>query len=252
MPKYIKGEIMKDNLQDLIEHTYSLGDIDLLKIIGSDTETKISAVAENKTVIIEGAFNAPNAEFIGTFGMPNLTKLKTILSFDDYDESANITVKKESRNGSDVPALIHFETKTGDFVNNYRLMSESLVQDKVKTVTFAGAVWNVEFQPTVAGIQRLKKQASANSEEQNFRTKVENGDLKIYFGDPSTHSGNFVFHPQVTGSLTHAWQWPVKQVIAILDLAGDKVMRISDQGVAEITVDSGLAKYRYLIPAQAK
>jgi len=243
---------MRDDLQDLIEHTYSLGDIDLLKIVGTDKETHISAVAENKTVIIEGTFKNPNPEFIGTFGMPNLTKLKTILSFDDYDQDAKIFVKKESRNGTDVPALIHFETKVGDFVNDYRLMSSDLVIDKVKTVTFRGAVWNVEFEPTVAGIQRLKKQAQANSEEQNFRTKIENGDLKIFFGDPSTHSGNFVFHPQVSGSLTHAWQWPVKQIISILDLSGDKVMRISDQGAAEITVDSGLATYRYLIPAQTK
>jgi hypothetical protein len=47
-------------------------------------------------------------------------------------------------------------------------------------------------------------------------------------------------------------QWPVKQIIDILSLSGDKTMRISDQGVAEITVDSGLATYRYLIPAQTK
>ena len=73
---------MKDNLQDLIEHTHGLGVIDLIKITGTQTETKIAAVAEDKSVIVEGSFKAPNAEFIGTFGMPNLGKLKTILGFD--------------------------------------------------------------------------------------------------------------------------------------------------------------------------
>jgi len=37
-----------------------------------------------------------------------------------------------------------------------------------------------------------------------------------------------------------------------MDLPGDKTVRISDQGAAEVTVDSGLAVYRYLLPAQAK
>jgi hypothetical protein len=243
---------MKDNLQDLIEHTHGLGVIDLIKIVGTDTDTQIAAVAEDKSVIVEGTFKTPAAEFIGTFGMPNLSKLKTIIGFDEYEKDAKINVTKKDQDGVLVPSAIHFETKVGDFINDYRLMSESIVVDKVKTVTFKGAVWNVEFNPTVAGILRLKKQAQANSEEQNFTTKIENGDLKIYFGDPSTHSGNFVFHTQVSGSLAHAWQWPVKQVIDILSLSGDKTMRISDQGVAEITVDSGLATYRYLLPAQSK
>ena len=81
---------MKDNLQDLIQHTFSLGCVDLIKITGTDTETQMNAVAEDKTVIISGTFNNPNSEFIGVFGMPNLGKLKTILGFDDYDEHAKI------------------------------------------------------------------------------------------------------------------------------------------------------------------
>ena len=35
-------------------------------------------------------------------------------------------------------------------------------------------------------------------------------------------------------------------------MAGDKTMRISERGILEITIDSGIATYRYLIPAQIK
>ena len=243
---------MKDNLQDLIQHTYGLGCVDLIKVTGTETETQIAAIAEDKSVVVSGTFKTPLADFIGTFGMPNLAKLKTILSFDDYDDQAKINVTKSNKDGVDVPTTIHFETKTGDFVNDYRLMSKTIIEEKVKNVTFKGAAWNVEFEPTVAGIMRLKKQASANSEEPNFTTKTDKGDLKIYFGDPSTHSGNFVFHPGVTGTLSRAWNWPVKVFLAIMDLPGDKTVRFSDAGAAEITVDSGLATYRYLLPAQSK
>ena len=162
---------MKDNLQDLIQHTFGLGVIDLVKIVGTDKETQISAIAEDKSVIVSGTFKNPIIDFKGTFGMPNLSKLKTILGFDEYDDQAVINVITQNKDGSDIPVAIHFETKSGDFVNDYRLMSKSIIEEKVKDVKFKGATWNVEFEPTIAGIMRLKKQASANSEENNFKNK---------------------------------------------------------------------------------
>ena len=243
---------MKDYLLDVITHTNSLEGVDLIKITGTDKLTQVNAIADNKNVIISGSFKNPIADFIGTFGMPNLNKLKTILSFDEYDDKSKIDVVKSNRNGEDVPSTIHFETATGDFVNDYRLMSKELVEEKVKSVAFKGATFQVEFEPTIAGIQRLKKQASANSEEESFTVKTDNGDVKIHFGDPSTHSGNFVFQSGVTGTLNRAWMFPVKAFLGIMDMVGDKTIRISDQGVAEITVDSEISNYKYYLPAQQK
>ena len=243
---------MKDYLKDLIDHTYGLGEIELIKVTGTDKETQINAIAENKSVVVSGTFKSPIADFIGVFGMPNLSKLKTIIGFDEYDSDAKINVTRVNRDGVDTPTAIHFETKNGDFVNDYRLMNQSIVEDKIKPVKFAGVNWNIEFEPTVAGILRLKKQASANSEEPHFTTKTDGSDLKIYFGDPSTHSGNFVFQNDVSGTITKPWMWPVKVFTSIMDLNGDKIVRISDSGAAEVIVDSGLATYRYLLPAQAK
>jgi hypothetical protein len=243
---------MKDYLQDLIQHTQGLGNVDLIKVTGTDQETQINAIADDKSVIVSGILASPIADFIGVFGMPNLGKLKTIIGFDDYDKDAKISVTTSNRDGVDVPTTIHFETKDGSFVNDYRLMSKAIVEEKVKTVTFKGTTWNVEFEPTIAGIQRLKKQASANSEQDHFTMTTVNGDLKINFGDPSTHSGNFVFQPTVTGSLSKTWNWPVKVFLAIMDLPGDKTVRVADAGATEITVNSGLATYRYLLPANSK
>jgi hypothetical protein len=61
-----------------------------------------------------------------------------------------------------------------------------------------------------------------------------------------------VFHTQVEGTLNKDWKWPVKEFMSIMDLVGDKMVRIADAGAMEIIVDSGLATYRYLIPAQTK
>ena len=131
-------------------------------------------------------------------------------------------------------------------------MTSEIIAEKLKTAKFRGANWNVDFEPTVAGIQRLKMQAQANSEEANFTVKLEKDLLKFNFGDHSTHAGEFVFQTGITGSLKRAWAYPVKQVISILDLTGDKTFKISDDGAVRITVNSGIAEYDYILPAQSK
>jgi hypothetical protein len=240
---------MKDHLLDLVSHTFDLGCIDLVKITGTDKETVISGLAEDRSVVVEGEFTAPVADFIGTFGMPNLGKLKVILNTQEYKENAKFAL---TRKDTGAPDGINFENAAGDFKNNYRFMASEIVNEKLKTVKFKGVQWHIEFEPSVAAIQRLKMQAAANAEEVNFQAKTENGDLKFFFGDHSTHAGNFVFQPGVTGTLKRAWSWPIKTVISILDLYGDKVMKISDDGAAQITVNSGLATYNFILPAQSK
>jgi hypothetical protein len=130
-------------------------------------------------------------------------------------------------------------------------MSKEIVEDQVKSVVFKGAAWNLEFEPTVHGIGRLKKQASVHSDESKFATKFVNGDLVMLFGDQATHSGNFVFHAKPAGSLSKTMTWPVVQFLSIMNLPGDKKVYISDAGVMKITVDSGLADYEYLLPANS-
>jgi hypothetical protein len=240
---------MKDHLLDLVEHTHDLGVIDLVKITGTDKETDIFGVAEDRSVVLEGKFAGPVADFIGTFGMPNLNKLKILLNLQEYKENADLSL---TRKDTGAPDGINFKNATGDFKNNYRFMTAEVVTEKAKTVKFKGVNWHIEFTPTVAAIQRLKMQAQANAEEVNFLAKTDNGDLKFSFGDHSTHSGNFVFHSGVTGTLKRAWSWPIALVINILNLTGDKTFRISDDGAAMITVDSGLAVYNYILPAQSK
>lgn len=243
---------MRDHLLDIVKNTYGLGNIDLVKITGTAEETAIEALAEDRSVIVQAKLNGPVAEFVGTFGMPNLGKLNTVLNIPEYKENAKITLNTQDRNGETVPTGLHFENAAGDFKNDYRFMSQEIVSDKLKTVKMRSVNWNVVFEPTVANIQRLKFQASANSEELNFTAKTEGGELKFFFGDHSSHAGNFVFQSGVSGSLTKAWSWPVAAVIAILNLSGDKTFSLSDEGVAQITVNTGLATYNYLLPAQSK
>ena len=243
---------MRDYLLDIVSHTHSLGIIDLVKITGTDSITSIDAVSEERIAIVQAQFHTPVPDFVGTFGMPSLGKLNTILNIPEYKEDAKLSIITRDKDGVTEPGGIHFENKAGDFKNDYRFMSAEIVNDKLKTVKFKGVKWGVEIEPGVAAIQRLRFQSQANSEETTFIAKTENGNLVFYFGDHSSHAGNFVFAHDVAGSLTKAWHWPISAVISILGLPGDKMIRFSDEGAAQITVDSGLAVYNYIIPAQQK
>jgi hypothetical protein len=240
---------MKDYLKDLVEHTHDLGCIDLIKITGDDKTTNITGVSEDLSVVLEGGFKNPHPDFTGTFGMPNLNKLKILLNLPEYQENAKLKLTKRT---TGEPDGIEFENAVGDFHNAYRFMTANVVNDKLKTPKFKGVTWHIEFEPTVMAIQRLRMQAQANAETPNFRARTENGDLKFFFGDHSTHAGNFVFHAGTSGQLKRTWSWPVVQFMSILGSTGDKTVRISDDGAAMITVDSGIAVYNYVLLAQSK
>ena len=243
---------MKDILQDLVAHTHSLGFIPLVKISSTSKETEIEAMAEDRSVIVNAKTKAPIGEFDGVFGMPNLNKLDIHLKCPEYKDNAKISVVTAQRNGEEIPTGLHFQNASGDFQNDYRFMNTEIINEKLKSVKFKGAKWDIEFEPQVASIQKLKFQANAHSEETVFQVKSDNGNLVFSFGDASTHAGEFVFQAGVDGKLKQTWSWPVIQVMSILNLAGDKTVRIADVGAMQITVDSGIAEYNYILPAQSK
>ena len=243
---------MKDILQDVVAHTHSLGFLNLVKVSSDDATTNIESMAEDRSVIMSATTKSKVGEFTGVFGMPNLDKLALHLKCPEYQKDSKIEVKSAERNGETVPTHIHFENATGDFQNDYRFMNKQIIEEKLKTVKFKGASWDVEFSPSMASIQRMKFQSLAHSEETVFSVKSEGTNLMFNFGDASTHAGQFVFETNANGELKHSWSWPVAQVQAILGLDGKLSMKISDQGAMQITVDSGMTEYNYILPAQSK
>lgn len=244
---------MLDLLKDIVSHTHNLGFLNIVKITGDDEATKIDSMADDRSVIMYGEVNVPVPEMKGVFGMPQLNKLKIHLDCPEYKEDAKIDIVSADRNGETLPVGLHFENKSGDFKNDYRFMNTEIINEKLKTVKFRGVSWNVEVEPSVAAIQRFQFQAAANNEHATFLTKTENGNLKFIFGDQSTHGGEFVFATNVTGTLSKAWTWPVNQVLSILKISdvNNTKLSISNEGAMQITLDSGIATYQYIIPAQA-
>ena len=244
---------MQDLLKDIVSHTHNLGFLNIVKITGDEESTKIDSMADDRTVIMYAETAAPNPDMIGTFGMPQLNKLKYLLDGAEYKEDSKIEIVREDRNGETIPTGIHFENKDGDFKNDYRFMNVAQINEKLKTVKFKGVKWDVTIQPSLQAVQRFAFQAGANNEHTTFTAKTDGDKLKFTFGDISSHAGEFVFATGVSGKLSKAWAWPVSQVLSILKIAdvGNATMSLSDGGALQITIDSGLVKYEYIIPAGA-
>lgn len=243
---------MKDILQDIVAHTHSLGFLSMVKIISDSNLTQIDSMADDRSVIMSASTHSPVKEFTGVFGMPNLEKLNLHLNNPEYKDNAKISVVSATKDGELIPTHIHFENQAGDYHNDYRFMVKSIIEEKLKTVKFKGATWDIVFNPGIASITRMKYMSNAHTEETVFTAKTDKGNLVFSFGDASTHAGEFVFQHNVQGSLKHSWSWPTKHVQSILNLNGDITMSISDQGAMMISVDSGMAKYDYILPAQSK
>jgi len=245
---------MIDILKDIVKHTHGLGFLDLVKITGDDKETSIDSMAEDRSVILQGSFHKPEIEMSGTFGMPQMGKLDIHLKCPEYKEKAKITVLSGERNGATIPTGIHFENEKGDFKNDYRFMNAEIINEKLKTVKFKGVKWDVEIEPSVASVQRFNFQATANTEHNSFVVRTEDGKLIFTFGDQASHGGEFTFATDVKGSLNKGWAWPVGQVLQILKLSDSAkvTLHFSNEGAMQVSVDSGLGKYQYIIPAQAQ
>lgn len=244
---------MQDILKDIVSHTNRLGFLNIVKITGTKEKTLIDSMAEDRSVIMYAETANPYPSMIGVFGMPQLEKLRYLVEGKEYQEDAKIEVVTADRNGDVIPVGLHFENKDGDFKNDYRFMNTEIINEKLKTVKFRGVKWDVEVEPTVASIQRFQFQAGANTEHTTFLAKTENKSLKFIFGDLNSHGGEFVFAADISGKLNKGWTWPVMPVLSILKIADTNNAKISfsNEGAMQITLDSGLATYKYIIPAQS-
>jgi len=243
---------MRDYLLDIVKHTHGVGNIEAVKVVSNSDTTEIEAKDDNNFVVVKAKYKSAIPGLDGTFGMPNLSKLNILLNIDEYKENANITINTRDRNGESEPFSMAFVNATGDFKNDFRFMQKELMEEKLASVRFKGANWDVEVEPHSASVARFKMQAQANSEESLFVAKTDGTDLKFFFGDDSGHTGNFVFQPEIGGELKQSWKYPVAEVMNILNLTGNITMKFSDMGAAMIEVDNGLAVYEYILPAQSK
>lgn len=243
---------MRDYLLDIVKHTVPLNAFTNLRIDGSGTDTEISATEAERLMVLRGKLHANVDDFKGTFGVPNLPLLNTLLNIPEYtDDKAKYSVTRQQRDGEEQPVAIHLENDSGDFKNDFRLMAAKIIESTEPKLKFNVNSWPIEFVPTVASQQRLRYQTSAHPDEKSVTFKIEGGNITAQLGDASSHSGSFTFHTGVDAKVKKTISVPISFVNSVLALSGDKMIHMGDLGMM-ISVDSGIAKYDYILPMLTK
>lgn len=244
---------VKDVVQDVVRMTAGLGFISAVKVSGSDTETTLDAMDTERTVILKASMHNPITEFQGEFGLGNLGFLNGVTNLQNYKEDdATVEVVKRERNGVETPDHLMFKDSDGN-TDQYRFMSKEIIEQTLQTVKFKGTDWDVTFEPTKAKVGELQQVAGIyGGIEPNFTVKTEDGNLIITVGAADgSFTGKRTFAHNVEGELNEGYAWPLNQVLAILKLgmSGQCVMQISKRGALQISIDTGIGKYDYILPA---
>ena len=264
---------MLNYLRDLVRNTGNL-DVQIIKITGDiDGKVTIEGMDEGKTVVIKGKFIKDIPEFEGTFGLSNLDELSGYLNIYSSpaskieiireDKSFSTVVKDENHQPildddgnptyeevvENVISELHFKLDSEEMINRYRVVDKRMITDQYN---FLGAKWDIEIEPSQASIEKLAKQASVGYTE-TFGVKTKDGNLYVVMGIPELQS-SFLFAKDVEGEITNPWLWDLSKVLSILKLSSNAecTMSFLDKGVLQITLNTGLAEYNYILPAKAR
>jgi len=241
----MENKMIIDALKEIVTHTHTLGILDTVKVEGTDEETGFVSLSSDQTVYLHSKFHKAIPEFKGVFGLPDLARLNTILNIPEYSENAQVTMQ---RHLSDNPASVSFQNVSGDFRNDYRFMSSTIVETQIPTQTLRPIKWDISFTPSARAIQRLKYQSQAvGNTIKSFAAWTDGGNLMVSLGDKSSVVGAFAF-AEVTGSVSEA-NWPLNAIQTILGLDGEKTVKIFSDRLMEIVVDSGFATHTFNIGA---
>lgn len=243
---------IKDVISDIVKHT-AVGFIEHVKITGSANETLIDAMDTDRTVILKARLHQPINEFDGEIGFGNLGFLKGLLNLSNYkQEGTTLSVVSREKNGITIPDHLVFKDENGNS-DRYRFMNKETIDQVLQTVKFKGAKWDVVIEPTKQKVSELQSAASIyGGIEPNFTIKLDNGDMIVNIG---ANTGNFtarrVFAKGVKGDYKENHPWPLSKVLTILNLgmSAKCTMSFSKIGALQISVDSGIGQYDYILPA---
>ena len=251
---------MRETIQDIVKHTGGLGFIDTVKITGTDEETLVEAMDNERTVIVKGKLLTPETNLQGEFGMSNLGLIQGLVGSALFKgDGVSVDVKRRERNGKQVPEEITFVNATTKSSASYRLMATDLIPEQAK---FLGTQWDVEVDPSASKLKELQALAGLFSSFENYFTvktvKNEEGknELRFYIGEEgsSMHRSYLTINDDVAGQLGGDLHWPIQNVLAILKLGAEENLKLqfSSRGALQITMTSATAEYKFILPARKK
>ena len=257
-------------LRDLIKNVNNLK-IGVVKLTGdSDGNIKIQAVeGNNKSVVVTGKFSKKVPEFEGIIGLSELGTLEKLVNAfsepndtieivredrtveeevigDDgkieYDDNGNPVIVKKTEN---IIVGFNFRRPSPKIFQPYRTMDQRIIPQQFdpKKIT-----WDITFKPSKPAVDALTM-VSGFGLAPVFSAELRGTDLYLLLNGAEVE-----FAKNITGTLTKKWEWDVNNVAALLrrsESADCELKIFNDKGAIGVALDSGVAKYEFILPAKA-
>lgn len=246
---------MKDILIDAIAHLSPFKGIEFLKVSSTEEKTTIRSLTEDRSLMVKAVTKTPVEEFVGVFGISNFERLRAHLQNSEFADNGCIKVVSQERDGEETPTNLHFRNISGDFEASFPFMNKSFINEKIKTPKLRSTIkWGCEFEPSMLAVKRFKAMRSVHQDDEFFKCSTSNSNgktsLVFSFGQRGSHNGSFVFETGVD-RLEKTHLWPCDNFATLMNLNGNKRIKISDMGLMEVEVDSGLVNYTFTLSAKA-
>jgi len=241
-----------DILKDVNKYMHGIGILPAVRIKQTKDGIMLQSIGPDQVLIVhsKSALKFSDDELV--FGLGQLGLLQSILDCPEYAENAKITL---GRDDNKTLSKIDFANSTGDFTNSYRLMNKQYLDVLMPELQYLGNKWKIELTPNLNSIKRFNLQTNANPDETTFVMKLVKDNLEVSFGNPGNHSGRFVFAENVKGSMRGECIFPISVFQKILNLSAHAQtahVKLTDEGLMCVSLNSGLVEYDYLIPALSK
>ena len=119
--------MIQDILRDVIKYVHGVGVFPAVKVDQTADGVTLSSTNAEKTVVLTATSKLKFSDTETTFGLGQLDLLQRLLDCPEYEENVSIGLGLEG----DKLDRIEFANASGDFTNNYRLMSKALIETLV-------------------------------------------------------------------------------------------------------------------------
>lgn len=265
-------------LSDVVKHC-ALANVEVLKVTGTATSTKVQTSDADKTLFIECDLLEAIPEFEGEFGITNLKMLSGLLGFTNYlTDSAEFKVRSRDVKAAKekiVPVTIHgiggeqkpgtetvpaveartaidqFEFKGAGSKSVFKLMDIQHVPQQAK---IANIPWGITLDEiTKSKMTEFQQFAGLYAEiDKQFTVSQDDSNLVLSFGQQasSTHSGSMMLAENIAGTLSGGLTFPVDKFLTLMKIAvgaSSSKLMFTSKGLLGVEVVTNHGNYKYYL-----
>lgn len=250
------SNVLTDVFKDVLSHTHALGSFEVVKYKNNDGITNVYAYNADQTLMLKATIDRKVDSLEGfTVGLSRMGILQGFLNYGEFvADTSTVEIINKPAGGTEIPAEVKFTSANGTTAS-YRFTNSAVIEQNVKDFDFAGSAYQIVLEPSDKNIKDLQYFiGTLGSYETVFTPKIEDNNLYFYIGDAASDRTKILIKAGgCNGKLNHSNSWDLATFIKLIKCGetATVAVSISNDGIIEIVVESGIGSYIYYMTAKA-